>query len=303
MIRSDDGAAPLAAQLMIAKADDEAVRHIVDHRGTCVSWRQFGTGAPLVLLHGGHGSWMHWIRNVDALSKRFSLWIPDLPGFGESDSPAGAGLQDLLEPVIATLDQLVGEHTEIRMAGFSFGGLVAAHLAAARSRVSALALLGAAGHGGATRPRAALVNWRHCADEAELAKTMKHNLLVHMLFDPAGADELAVTVHTLSCIRTRFRSKELSRANGLEGALEQYRGDTLLLWGEHDVTAEPETLVARFGRGGRHRRAGLVGGGGHWIQYERHAEVNELLLQWFHAEQVSNSPQPDAGMALHKECE
>ena len=25
----------------------------------------WGEGRPLVLLHGGTGSWMHWVRNVE----------------------------------------------------------------------------------------------------------------------------------------------------------------------------------------------------------------------------------------------
>jgi len=40
-----------------------------------------------VLLHGGTGSWMHWIRNVEALSRDMMVVVPDLPGSGESASP------------------------------------------------------------------------------------------------------------------------------------------------------------------------------------------------------------------------
>jgi pimeloyl-ACP methyl ester carboxylesterase len=31
-----------------------------------VVWRSWGSGPPLLLLHGLHGSWMHWVRNVAA---------------------------------------------------------------------------------------------------------------------------------------------------------------------------------------------------------------------------------------------
>ena len=39
---------------------------------------------PLVLLHGGSGSWTHWLRNINALvdAGRWVL-VPDLPGFGD----------------------------------------------------------------------------------------------------------------------------------------------------------------------------------------------------------------------------
>jgi hypothetical protein len=31
-------------------------------------WHSWGDGEPLVLLHGGSGSWTHWLRNVQALA-------------------------------------------------------------------------------------------------------------------------------------------------------------------------------------------------------------------------------------------
>ena len=38
-----------------------------------VAYRVFGDGAPLVLMHGGAGSWLHWVLNVDALATRFRV--------------------------------------------------------------------------------------------------------------------------------------------------------------------------------------------------------------------------------------
>ena len=35
-------------------------------------WREWGRGETLVLLHGGFGSWLHWVRNIEALSARES---------------------------------------------------------------------------------------------------------------------------------------------------------------------------------------------------------------------------------------
>ena len=28
-----------------------------------------GRGDPVILLHGGHGSWTHWVANIAALSR------------------------------------------------------------------------------------------------------------------------------------------------------------------------------------------------------------------------------------------
>ena len=57
-------------------------------------WHRWGAhdsadrGAPVVLLHGGSGSWTHWVRNIAALAQAgHSVWVPDLPGFGDSSPP------------------------------------------------------------------------------------------------------------------------------------------------------------------------------------------------------------------------
>ena len=52
-----------------------------------VVWHSWGRGEPLVLLHGGTGSWLHWVRNVEPLARDFTVLVPDLPGSGESASP------------------------------------------------------------------------------------------------------------------------------------------------------------------------------------------------------------------------
>ena len=54
--------------------------------GTMV-WRVWGAGEPLVLFHGGSGSWTHWIRNIPELSRHFELWVADIPGLGSSTMP------------------------------------------------------------------------------------------------------------------------------------------------------------------------------------------------------------------------
>lgn len=257
------------------------VRHDVPFDGGHVTWRSAGTGPPLVLLHGGHGSWAHWARNIAALSLRFRVCIADLPGYGDSSSPPEPTLASLLETTQHTLDAWLGEHTPILLAGFSFGGLVAAQLAARRPAVQALALLGPAGHGSPRRPKGALLAWRDAferGDDDALRDTMRHNLRMHML---AGeADDSALAIHTQACLRTRFFSKRISRAGGLAEVLQQLDVPVLLLWGEHDVTATPQVLAPALGAACRQAQTLIVPGAGHWVQYEAADAVNAQLLAW-----------------------
>lgn len=268
----------------IARLDALARRETPDTAGGTVTWRCFGQGPALVLLHGGHGSWLHWLRNIEALSATRTVCVPDMPGYGDSASPAEATLASLLDSLQASLDTLIGGRTPIGLAGFSFGGLVASHLALRRGHVERLALLGTAGHGSPRRQRSELKNWRPAqarGDAAALRSVMHHNLLGLMLNDEAHLDETAMHIHTVSCLRTRFHSRTLSQSADLRLALEPLKQPVLLLWGEHDVTATPQALVGPLTDGRPQRRLEIVPDVGHWVGYEAHERVNARLRTFF----------------------
>lgn len=277
------------ARATIARVDALSTHHDPVHEGVRVRWRRFGTDAtrpPLVLLHGGHGSWMHWLRNAEALSAGRTLWLPDMPGFNESDAlPRVAPGEDSLLPLLAalggTLDQLVGAGTPIDLGGFSFGGLTAARFAVRRGAIRRLALVGSGGHGTLRRMAVQMINWRSAPDREHERAALLHNLAALMLHDKAAIDALAFEIHDISCHGTRFRSKDVSLSGGLQKALDTLGVPTLLLWGEFDVTADPRPLVAQLAAEGPAREGTVIDGAGHWAQYERAGEVNARLLKFF----------------------
>jgi len=285
-----------AARDALARVQAQAVQHDVNHLGKGIRWRQFGEGSPLVLLHGGHGSWMHWLRNVQALAQQHTVWVPDMPGFNDSDAldPVPHG-QDRMAPLIdaltSTLAILIGNDTPIDLAGFSFGGLVAARLAAERGAVCRLALLGVAGHGTIRRQREEMVDWQASTDPQAVRAALHHNLRVLMLYEPQSIDALALVIHEISCTRTQFRSKAISRAGGLQHFLDRYKQPLLMLWGEHDVTAFPQSLAVQLQGDHAEREWCLLPGAGHWVQYERASDVNSLMLHWFARTEACATPQ------------
>jgi pimeloyl-ACP methyl ester carboxylesterase len=277
------GASAAQAADTLSKLEGQARHHVTQSGGGRMVWRSFGEGAPLVLLHGGHGSWMHWVRNIEALADRHAVWVPDLPGYGDSDAAASTELSSVVAPAIAGLDALFGAGGSIDLVGFSFGGMVAAQIAAMRGHVRRLALLGPAGHGGPRRPRGKLLQWREAAasgDDAALDAIMRHNLEMHMLHEPDRIDALALRVHIHSCMRTRFRSKGLSRAGGLGAILRDVSAETLVIWGEHDVTADPEAIAEALKRTRPDVRTHILPGAGHWVQYDAADDINRLLREW-----------------------
>ena len=277
----DDSQLALARERIVA-LDMHAERHDVDLLdGRRMAWRRFGDGPPLVLIHGGHGSWLHWVRNIDALSASRSLWLPDLPGYGDSDPIEPNGIEEIIDAVAYSIDRLIGAGKPIDLGGFSFGGLVASRVAASRGGVRKLAVIGTAGHGLKSRYTLEMRNWRLAREPGALWAALRNNLAALMIHDPRDIDPLALEVHRACCTATRFRSKTISRSSLLAPILEGVDAPVLLVWGEHDVTTQPEAAARSIAAHRTGIEWRIVAGAGHWAQYERADAVNRLLLDWF----------------------
>ena len=245
-------------------------------------WRVFGKGEPLVLIHGGHGSWLHWIRNIEKLSRDHMLFVPDLPGFGDSDEPpAGSGIQAIVDAVTTALDALLGAGCAVNVAGFSFGGVVAARVAVQRGSVRRMAILGSPASGTPPRPRTPLIRWRN-TDNAAQDAALRHNLLAHMMYAERNVDALAFAAYVGAIKATRFRGRGRGSAHSvpLQDILMPYTGPVLFLYGEHDVTCTPEIAKISLTNPLADRECRVIPGGGHWVQFECANEMNHTLAHW-----------------------
>lgn len=254
---------------------------------TKIAWHEYGAGDSVVLLHGGHGSHQHWARNVDALAKHYRVLVPDMPGYGASSTPSEPTMESLVATMRVALDERIGAQTPVRLVGFSFGGLVAAKMAAQRSNITHLVLLGAAGHGTTRRPKGKLQDWKTALqtnDDDALRKLMRHNLLMHMLANESSLDSAALDIHTQACLKARFFSKKISRAGGLLEALvaaRQINSQMAIssLWGEHDVTCTPQDVQRLMETQVGLQMSHIIPAMGHWIQYEAADAANSFLLK------------------------
>jgi pimeloyl-ACP methyl ester carboxylesterase len=250
--------------------------------GTMV-WRAWGSGPPLVLLHGGYGSWMHWIRNVLPLSRRFRVIAPDLPGLGESATPpepwSAAGLAAIIG---AGLDIVLPQGAAPHLAGFSFGGVIGGSVAAQfGDRLRSFTVVGSNGLG-LTRSPTDLRRVPPNADETQEFATHRYNLNQLMIADPAKIDELALYLQKTNHARARMRSRRFSRSGALVEALPRVTARLDGIWGERDATAYPHVEErARILRGFQPTaRFAVVPGAGHWVQYEAADRFNALLAEF-----------------------
>src|ERR1700726_4650440 len=100
-----------------------------------------GSGPALVYLHSGYG--LIWDESLDLLAKDFTVYAPEHPGTSAGDPDAVKPLDDLWDLVLyyyELFDKLGLESPPLM--GHSFGGMVAAELAATNpKRVGKLVLV------------------------------------------------------------------------------------------------------------------------------------------------------------------
>jgi len=246
-------------------------------------WRIWGNGEPLVLLHGGTGSWMHWMRNIEDLSRDFMLLVPDIPGSGESASP---GLPTSVEKVAAALlagiDLILGPQARFAIAGFSMGGLISGFVTKlAGDRVTTLVLVGAVGTTARRGTLAPMKSWRRLPTDEEKRAAHRTNLEILMVRDPNAVDEPALYMQFHNAERSRVRGKHINPTGDLSTTLPSFRGRLASIWGEHDATAGPylherREKLEQFKPGSTFD---VIPGAGHWVQYEAPDAFNRLLRQ------------------------
>ena len=107
--------------------------HWIDTAAGRIFARAGGNGPPLMLLHGYAQTHVIWHKVAPELAKRFTLVIPDLPGYGWSDAPESAKdhapytKRAMAIAMIGVMEKL--GHARFALAGHDRGGRVAYRLA------------------------------------------------------------------------------------------------------------------------------------------------------------------------------
>jgi pimeloyl-ACP methyl ester carboxylesterase len=286
-MRPEEGARPggeASPAAIVAQIDSEARRMATPCGDGSMIWRVWGAGPPLVLLHGGYGSWTHWLRNVRSLGARYRVIVPDMPGLGDSAPPPGSPTAQSLAAILATgLDIVVPAPAAFAVAGFSFGAVMGGHVAALMGkRVSSLLLIGAAGLGLPRPPRADLQRVEPGMSADAIIEIQRGNLAKLMFGNPSRIDALAVHLQNDNTRRARLDSRPIAFTDTLIETLPRATARLGAIWGEQDSTCVPY-IEQKFGvlRGIEPSTyCDIVPDAGHWVQWEQ-AQAFEALLTRF----------------------
>ena len=282
-----------------------ASQHMVKANG--LRFRSMVDGPPqgdmFILLHGFPEGAESWLRQVDAIAKAGHLAVaPDLRGYGLTDAPAekeSYAIGHLVDDV-AGLIKVFGRESA-HVAGHDWGAIVAWFFAARHPEMTKTLTVLSVGH-----PAAIAAASREDEDQKARSSYIR-------LFLMEGKAEQVLSEDDYRRLRQMFSlgpnpeavpksvidhfAKSIARPGRLTAALNYYRANlgsggaawerlantgpvnvpTTLLWGDQDPA---------LGRRGAESTASYVAGdygfevlegAGHWLQFERPAEVSRAL--------------------------
>jgi len=266
----------------IADVERSGARHTTPSADGTMTWRVFGRGDPVAFMHGGMGSWMHWIRNIAELSQTHTLLLPDIPGHMESAEPTPYTPQAVGAILVNGIDRILGPDASFSVVGFSFGAAIGGQVARlGGSRVKSFVMVSPGGLGLPRGEVKGIARWRHLTRPEERRVVHGSNLAASMIADPSHVDDLAVLIHALSTEKAKPLSAPISLGNSLQECLPQVRAKLAGIWGAQDPASSPYMAERRAFLHGIQPGAPIVviDGASHWLQYEAPERFDAALLR------------------------
>jgi len=278
-----------------------ASQHMIQANG--LRFRVLADGPPdgelAVLLHGFPEGAESWIRQIDAIARSGALAIaPDMRGYGRSDAPPTVedySLDALVEDTAQVIKAFGRERAHV--AGHDWGAMVAWYFAAAHPEMTQTLTVLSVGHPAALGEAVA-----NDADQKARSEYVR-------LFLMEGKAESVLADDDFRRLRRMFGGKlpnsvvdgyvrSLSRPGRLTAGLNYYRANlsreqwwaglradlkiatpTVLVWGDQDPALGRQQAEKSGDHVDADFRLEVLEGAGHWLQFERPAEVGRSLTQ------------------------
>lgn len=236
--------------------------------------RTGGSGAPLFVIHHDIGAHA-WTPFYERLAESFTVYLPDLPGFGKSKRPEWArNVRDIVALAGLTLDELGLPNASV--VGLGFGGYVAAELATtAQARINKLTLAGAMG----VKPEQGEIFDQFLVSHEDYVRSgfANEGSFEEHFGEESDIEQLMVWDINRE-MTTRVGWKPYMHNMALPYLLPSVHTPTLLVWGGAD-TIVPANCGALYAEKLPDARLEILEGAGHWLELDRPDDLARLIVE------------------------
>lgn len=266
----------------VTLADGTRVHYTVTGRAACEA---------VIMIHGWRDSAYTWRKNIPALANHFRVYALDLPGFGYSTHYGEAiySVPQFARWVALFMDAL--RISRAHLVGNSLGGATALQFAYDfPERVNKLVLEDAWAYP-FLEEVAWFIRWLPRFIPRGLVGLAATNRWAHQIFarnafddpsrvDPRGVDIAIRTSRVRGSIEALIAMAELPLAHDVWRQFDRCANETLIIWGERDLTF-PLSHGERLVRELKNARLAVLPKAGHVPHAEYPEPVNKLLLDFF----------------------
>jgi 4,5:9,10-diseco-3-hydroxy-5,9,17-trioxoandrosta-1(10),2-diene-4-oate hydrolase len=272
----------------------ETSSRFADINGTRVHYHEVGDGPALILIHGsgpGASGWSNYSRNVEALSKHFTLIIPDLPGFGQSDmKPVDAKTPGWWADImLGLLDDLGLE--KAHFIGNSMGGMVTLKLALEHpERVDQMLLMGPGGGHPVFSiwPSPGIVTLVTAYEGEGITANKVRAFISAALYDQSAITDELVAQRLEAALDPRIVAQPPMRPGPggppedlwRDARLTRLPHETLIVWGREDRVLPLDNGIILLKQIPRAQLT-VIAQCGHWVMWEQAAEFNRIAMSFF----------------------
>lgn len=247
-----------------------------------VQLRKGGRGAPLLVLHSELGV-PGWLQAYEILAQEYTVYVPSLPGFGQSSRPDWiTNVRDLAAWVTWFVRDL-SLAQPLNVIGFSMGGWVAAEIATMNATIfNQMVLVAPAG----LKPEAGETWDYFVASGPEAYEQAFH--------DPETSPEYAKyygkdwtpkeqeQVETDREMAARLLWKPYMRSHTLPALLHGIATPTLVVWGREDRII-PLNVCDMYQRAIKGATSKVLDRCGHMPEMEKPEEFARVVLDYLNA--------------------
>ncbi len=261
-------------------------------------WLEGGNrrGTPVVLLHGFGASKENWVTLLPFLAKRHRLFIPDLPGWGESHFRFGNAYG--IDQQVARIAHWLEHHVPagVHLVGSSMGGAIAGFVAARHpQQVATLTLMNAAGVRGAQQSEfeAGLLQGHNALVANSVADVFRLFTIVvernrHLLAAMLGPIMAGVMLQRRDVNEHMFHQLMTNPPQEDLPGMTTIEMPTLVLWGEQDRVLHV-SCADTYQQLIPHAQVKRLRGIGHLPMVEAPALTARCLYRFWRAHAVSSS--------------